>query len=60
MSDARIRMERRNLDGTWEAYTAWYGPEHRTHLERSVQMQSEKWDTANSYRLVEETDTPEG
>ena len=60
MSDARVRLERRELDGSWEPYTAWYGPEHRPRLERSVQMRAAEWDTANAYRIAEEApDSPQ-
>ena len=48
-------MERRLPDGTWEAYTAWYVPQHRAHLERGVRMRHTQWDTNNTFRVTEET-----
>jgi hypothetical protein len=53
MSDARICLERRRLDGTWEQHTAWYEPKHRDHLERNLRGQA-TWDPNNAYRIAEE------
>jgi hypothetical protein len=59
VTGARLRVERRNLDGTWSPHSAWYGPQHRDHLERNVRGQ-ETWDPNNSYRLAEESPDTQG
>lgn len=64
-SDGELLIERRTLDaqirlewlvnGVWEPYTAWYGPQHRAHVERSLARKGTD-NPNNTFRLVERTD----
>lgn len=49
---ARVRLEWLTGDG-WQPYTAWYGPEQRGHLTRSMQASADAG-SRQTFRLVSE------